>query len=74
MDREAPNKGNSDDRSRKFVRTVICDFIRKLAETKEELVVIHPEVTGDNYEEIVERLNRLADAGKQLAIVPRKEQ
>jgi hypothetical protein len=49
-------------------------FTRMLAETKEELVLIHhPEVIGDNYDEIVESLNRLADAGKHLAIVPRKE-
>lgn len=51
-----------------------ADFIRMLAEMKEKLVVIHhPEVIGDTYEEIVESLNRLADAGKQLSIVPRNE-
>lgn len=51
-----------------------ADFIRLLAETKEELVLIHhPRVTGDNYDKIVESLNRLADAGKHLAIVPKKE-
>lgn len=50
------------------------DFIRMLAETKEDVVLIHhPQVIGDTYEEIVESLNRLADAGKTLAIVPRKE-
>ena len=49
-------------------------FIRLLAETPEEVVLIsHPQVIGDNYEEIVESLNRLADAGKHLTIVPRKE-
>ncbi len=51
-----------------------ADFIRMLAETKEQVILIrHPEVIGDNYEEIVESLNRLADAGKTLAIVPRNE-
>lgn len=40
-----------------------ADFTRMLAETKEEAVLIHhPEVLGDDYEEIVESLNRLADA------------
>lgn len=51
-----------------------ADFIRMLAETKEDVVLIHhPEVIGDTYEEIVESLNRLADAKKQLVIVPRGE-
>ena len=51
-----------------------ADFIRLLAETKEEVVLIHhPQVIGDTYDEIVESLNRLADAGKHLAIVPTKE-
>jgi hypothetical protein len=51
-----------------------ADFIRLLSETKEEVVLINnPEVLGDNYEEIVESLNRLADGGKHLVIVPRKE-
>jgi len=60
---------STSDYERKF-----ADFIRMLAESKEQLVVIHhPEVIGDTYEEIVESLNRLADSEKQLAIVPRKE-
>lgn len=43
-----------------------------LAETKEDVPRIHhPEVIGDSYEEIVESLNRLANAGKKLSIVPR---
>ncbi len=51
-----------------------ADFIRMLAEMKEEAILIHhPRVTGDTYEEIVESLNRLADVKKQLAIVPRKD-
>jgi hypothetical protein len=37
------------------------------------LLIAHPEALGDNYEEIVESLNRLADAGLNLTIVPRKE-
>lgn len=51
-----------------------ANFIRLLAETPEQVVLIHhPQVIGDTYEEIVESLNRLADVGKHLAIVPRKE-
>lgn len=51
-----------------------ADFIRMLAETTEEVVLIHhPQVIGDNHDEIVESLNRLADAKKQLVIVPRSE-
>lgn len=51
-----------------------ADFIHMLAETKDEVVLIHhPEVLGDSYEEIVESLNRLADAKKQLVTLPRGE-
>lgn len=51
-----------------------ADFIFLLADSKEQLVMIHhPQVLGDNYEEIVESLNRLSVAGKHLAIVPPKE-
>lgn len=51
-----------------------ADFIRMLKESKEAVVMVHrPEVLGDNYGEIVESLNRLADAKKQLMIVPRAE-
>ncbi len=60
---------DSDPYERKF-----SDFIKLLQKTEEEVVMIHhPEVIGDNYEEIVESLNRIADAKKQLLIVPRKE-
>ena len=39
------------------------DLIHLLAETKEDVVLIHhPQVLGDTYEEIVESLDRLADA------------
>jgi predicted GTPase len=37
------------------------------------IVIHHPEVLGDTFDEIVESLNRLADAEKHLAIVPRDE-
>ena len=51
-----------------------AEFLHLLRETKEEVVnVHHPEVLGDNYEELVESLNRLADAGTKLVAVPRNE-
>jgi hypothetical protein len=51
-----------------------AEFIALLAETREDMVMIHhPEVIGDTYEELVESLNRLADAGKKLMVVPRGE-
>lgn len=51
-----------------------ANFIRLLAESKEEVLIIHhPQVLGDNYEEVIESLNRLADAKKQLMIVPKTE-
>lgn len=50
------------------------NFIRLLEETKEDLLLVHhPQVLGDNYEELVESLNRIADAGKRLLILPRAE-
>lgn len=37
------------------------------------VMVHHPEVLGDNYIEIVESLNRIADAELQLQIIPQRE-
>jgi hypothetical protein len=52
-------------------------FLRMCNEAKKgnlDVVVIHhPEVLGDNYAEIVESLERLADAGLSLSIVPREQ-
>lgn len=49
----------------------MCDEARR---GKLDVVLVHhPEVLGDNYEEIVESLNRLADAKVSLAIIPRAE-
>ena len=51
-----------------------ADFIKMLKETNEDVVMVHhPEVLGDDYDEMVESLNRLADAKKQLVIVPRND-
>jgi predicted GTPase len=35
------------------------------------VAIHHPEVLGDDYTEIVESLNRIADAGLALQIIPR---
>ena len=54
-----------------------AEFIEACEEAKssgaEILMIANPEALGDTYEEIVESLNRLADAGLNLSIVPRKE-
>jgi len=53
-----------------------ADFIELCAETKSkginEIVVGYPWVLGDNYEELIESLSRLADAGLSLHIAARK--
>ena len=50
------------------------DFIRLVAETADDVVLTHhPQAIGDNCDEIVASLNRLADAVTQLGIVPRPQ-
>lgn len=39
----------------------------------EFLMVTHPQVLGDTYEELVESLNRIADAGLMISIEARSE-
>jgi hypothetical protein len=52
-----------------------ADFLRMCDEAKKgklDAVIAHdPETLGDNYVELVESLNRLADANLKLAIVSR---
>jgi hypothetical protein len=49
----------------------LCDDAKQ---SGTDVVVIHsPEVLGDNYAELIESLNRIADAKLSLAIVPRSE-
>lgn len=54
-----------------------ADFIRLCAEAKangiNEVVVAYPWVLGDNYEEIIESLSRLTDAGLTLRITASKD-
>lgn len=54
-----------------------ADFIRMCADAKtkglNEIIVANPYVLGDNYEEMVESLSRLADAELNLHIAGRAE-
>jgi len=62
------------DHKRTAYEEKFADFIKMLAETDAEVVIIHnPQALGDDYDEVIESLNRLADAEKSLKIVPRKE-
>lgn len=53
------------------------NFIRLCAEAKtkgtDSVVVAFPWVLGDNYDEVIESLSRLADAGLNLNIAARKD-
>jgi hypothetical protein len=50
------------------------EFIQMLSLSVEDTIFVHhPGVLGDTYEELVESLNRIADAGKKLEILPRKK-
>jgi len=57
--------------------TKSADFINMCAQAKANglvgVVIHNPHALGDNYDEMVESLNRLADAELQLSIVPRAE-
>jgi hypothetical protein len=37
------------------------------------VIIHHPQVLGDNYDEMVESMNRIADAGLMIHILPRGE-
>lgn len=49
-----------------------ADFIQLCQKTKADgtprVIVAHPWVLGDTYEEVIESLSRLADAGLELHI------
>jgi hypothetical protein len=51
-----------------------ANFIRFCGKTKagDYVIVATPHALGDTYDELIESLNRLADAEVQLVIVPRK--
>ena len=50
------------------------DFIRLLADGQMSQVMIdRPEDIGETYEELIESLNRIADAHKKLSITPTRD-
>jgi len=53
------------------------NFIRLCTEAKargaDNVVIAFPWVLGDNYDEVIESLSRLADAGLNLNIAARKD-
>lgn len=53
-----------------------ADFIQMCADLKAkgltQVVIAHPSALGDNYEEMIESLSRLADAGLALNIAQRE--
>jgi hypothetical protein len=52
----------------------LTDALEKAAlSAYKEIVVPRPEALGDTYEEIVESLNRIADAGVKVTVVPRQD-
>lgn len=54
-----------------------ADFIRLCSEAKangvSQVMIPYPWVIGDTYEEMIESLSRLADAGLSLHIAARKD-
>jgi hypothetical protein len=56
----------------KFAKLI--EMCAKAKHDKLEAVMIHhPQVLGDDYEEMVESMNRIADAGLMVKILPRFE-
>jgi UDP-N-acetylglucosamine 2-epimerase len=50
------------------------DLYRALDNNNADYVMVHhPEVLGDDYEEIIYNLNKIAESGKSLNIVPPSE-
>ncbi len=54
-----------------------ADFIRLCAESKTKgvthVTIAYPWALGDNYDELIESLSRLADAGLHLHVAARKD-
>jgi hypothetical protein len=66
--------GSNGDHKRTPYEEKFDDFIRMLAQTPEQVVIIHhPRGDWGHLREIVESLNRIADATKSLMIMPRNE-
>ena len=67
--------GNGDSSNLSGYQDKFQDFIRLCDESEkgDMLQIATPHALGDNYEELIESLNRIADAELHLAVVPRKE-
>jgi hypothetical protein len=64
-----PNR-NSDNYDKKFASLItMCEKAKQ--DNIPNIVISHPQVLGDNYEEIIESLARLADTGLSLQITSR---
>ena len=51
-----------------------ADFIRLLAdEQMSQVIISRPEDMGETYDELLESLNRIADAHKKLSILPTRD-
>jgi hypothetical protein len=69
------SNGNGDSSGLAAYEQKFAEFIKMLKEraTGDVVVIATPHALGDTYDEIIESLNRVADAEVHLAIVPRKE-
>jgi hypothetical protein len=57
---------------RKHGQLLMAPWVMPQAPAEQTMVLIeHPEMLGDDYDQIIESLNRLADAHIALVIVPR---
>jgi hypothetical protein len=64
-----PNN-NSDRYENKFA-SFIAMYEKAIQDNISTVIISHPQVLGDNYEEIIESLARLAEAGLSLQITSR---
>lgn len=57
--------------------TKFAELIEMCAKAKHDnldaVIIHHPQVLGDNYDEMVESMNRISDAGLRIQILPRSE-
>lgn len=57
---------------RKRGQLMMAPWVMPQAPAEQAMVLVeHPEMLGDSYEQIIESLNRLADAHLALVVVPR---
>jgi hypothetical protein len=70
--RERADKHHSKLAAADYGMLVIAESVKPAAPIEQATVLVGcPEMLGENYEEIIETLNRLADANLALVITPR---